>query len=250
MASQQSSQQSSSTFFSDPAMVQRMLDALGGQMNQFDQYLSDPTSSPLYTNQLRGLMASLAPQEAQSRQAYTDAGVAAGNRSSGRFAQGQANLEGNIMRNQQTTAGQLLGQNFGQMTQALLAAMGLTPQMLNALKLQQSSGSSQGSNDAGGGSGGGGGGGGYGGGGGGGFLSAPNLGYQPGVGLPQSYGNSPGIIGPNYNPAEHAAWGNDINNWSNSFGGVGTGLNFGQENHPVDSFGFTEQDWANDPYFN
>ena len=191
--SQQSSQQQSNTFFSDPAFVQRLLDSLGPQMTQFNDYLTNPAASPLYTNQLRGLMASLAPQEAQARQAYTDAGTAAGNRSSGAFARGSADLQGNILRNQQATAGQLLGQNFGQMTQALLAAMGLTPQIMNALKLQQSSGSSQGSSESssGMGGGGGGGGGGYGSG-----LQGPSYGnYAPGnaittPGVGAAYGNN------------------------------------------------------------
>ena len=234
--SQQSSQQQSNTFFSDPAFVQRLLDSLGPQMTQFNDYLTNPAASPLYTNQLRGLMASLAPQEAQARQAYTDAGTAAGNRSSGAFARGSANLQGNILRNQQATAGQLLGQNFGQMTQALLAAMGLTPQIMNALKLQQSSGSSQGSSesssDMGGGSGGGVGG--YGSG-----LQGPSYGNYtpgnaittPGVGIPFGDASS-GLLGPNYNPQEHASWGNAIDKWSNSFGPVGTGLNFGPQKQP------------------
>lgn len=252
---QQTQQNQGSTFFSDPGMIQRLLDSMGGQQGQFNDYLSNPTASPLYTNQLRGLMASLQPQEAASRQAYNDAGVAAGNRSSGAFAQGGANLEGNIMRNQQSTAGQLLGQNFSQMTQALLSAMGLTPQMMNALKLQQNSGSGQSSgwNDAGGGSTGT-----YGQ-----SLASGSGNYQAGSpfdasGQQRSMGGS-ASVGPNYNPAEHAGWQQTIaagqpanSTW---FGG-GSG-NFvsgaGQGQQPFnpggqDQFGFTPQDWASDPY--
>jgi hypothetical protein len=261
-SSQQTSQQQSQsgTYFQDPAFIQRMLDALGGQMGQFNDYLSNPAASPLYTNQLRGLMASLAPQEAAGRQAYTDAGIAAGNRSSGRFAQGQANLEGNIMRNQQATAGQLLGQNFGQMTQALLAAMGLTPQMLNALKMQQSSssGSSQGTSQGSSWNDGGGGGGGGGSSGGSQSLKAPNLGYTPGVGLPQSYGGTPGTTGPNagqtgapattYNPnfMEGATWFGP----NGSYITPGTGQPGAWTPPQTDEWGFTAEDWANDEYYN
>jgi hypothetical protein len=261
---QQSMQQQGGTYFQDPAFIQRLLDSLGGQQQQFNAYLSNPTASPLYTNQLRGLLASLAPQEAASRQAYTDAGVAAGNRSSGRFAQGAANLEGNILRNQQSTAGQLLGQNFGQMTQALLAAMGLTPQLLQALKMQQSSSSSQGTgwNDAGGGGMGGGGGGGGGGlqfsnpGAGGGYFNTPGYGRgqpdMPGSQLSLPYsstGMQPNTSAtPSYDPN---AWmsGSTYLGANGDYimpGGPG-GWNPSQQQQ--DEWGFTPQDWQNDPYF-
>ena len=86
--SNQSSSQSSQsgTYFSDPDFIKRLLESLSGQQTQFNDYLSNPTANPLYTNQLRGLMASLAPQEQAGREAYNDQGIAAGTRSSGAFA--------------------------------------------------------------------------------------------------------------------------------------------------------------------
>lgn len=258
---QQTQQNQGSTYFSDPGFVQQLLQSLGPQMGQFNDYLSNPTASPLYTNQLRGLMASLAPQEAASRQAYTDTGVAAGNRSSGRFAQGAANLEGNIIRNQQATAGDLLGKTFGQVTQALIQAMGLTPQLLNALKLQQNSGSSQGTssgwNDGSGGAGGGGGGGS-------GlsndnpFWSQNDPYFQDQMRQAQQRerdiserAQRPGSTSgeepppPQYNPPPSSTWFDSNGNFV-SGGGNYNGNNFATTR---DQFGYTPQDWQNDLYF-
>lgn len=143
-----SGQASSSTYFPQqgmlPGYLQQLLGALGGNAQsaagQYNNYISNPTASPLFQNTLNGLLQALAPSETAARRNYNDAGIEAGNRSSGLFAGGAANLEGNLLRNRQTTASQLLQQQFPQMTQALLAPQQLASQLMQALKLSQAYG--------------------------------------------------------------------------------------------------------------
>ena len=140
-----SGQSSGSTYFANegqmPDYLSQLVQTLMGQgqaaAGQYNDFISNPTASSLYQNQLQGLLAALAPSEAASRTAVNDAGVAAGNRSSGAFGGSVATNEGNIMRNRSTLASQLLGQMFPQMTQALQQPQTLAAQLASILKLQQ-----------------------------------------------------------------------------------------------------------------
>lgn len=143
---QQSTNQSSGQmgqYFQDPALVQQLSQMLGGvgskAAGQYMNFVSNPTASPLYTNQLSGLLQALQPSEAQARTSLQDTGRAAGMMSSGPFANAAARQESDILRNRQTMASQLLGQMFPQMTQALQQPMSLAEQLINAMKMQQSS---------------------------------------------------------------------------------------------------------------
>lgn len=139
---QSASQSSSSTSFSDPALVKQIADQIAGvggaAAGQYTDFISNPTASPLFQNQLKGLLSSLAPGEAKSRLNLGDEFRNAGNMSSGIYGNAAANLEGDILRNRQTTASQLLGQMFPQMTQALQQPMTLMEQLASALKLSNS----------------------------------------------------------------------------------------------------------------
>lgn len=142
-AGQNTSSGSNQQYFQDPAMVQQlsqMLSGVGQQAgSQYMNFVSNPTASPLFTNQLSGLLQSLQPSEAASRTAMQDSGRAAGMMASGPFANATALNESNILRNRQTMASQLLGQIFPQMTQALQQPMSMSEQLINAMKMQQSS---------------------------------------------------------------------------------------------------------------
>jgi hypothetical protein len=110
---------------------------------QYQGYITDPTASPLYKNTLSGLLASLQPSEAQATTNLQDMFRQAGNLASGAYGSAAANLQGNILRNRQALASQLLGQQFPQMTQALMAPQQLATQLLQALKLSQGFGAPQ-----------------------------------------------------------------------------------------------------------
>ncbi len=131
------------TYFQDPALIQQLSSLLGGvgsqAAGQYMNFVANPTASPLYQNQLSGLLNALAPSEQLARTNLADTGRAAGMYSSGTFANAAARQEGDILRNRQTLASQLLGQMFPQMTQALQQPMSLAEQLINSLKLQQNS---------------------------------------------------------------------------------------------------------------
>lgn len=130
---------STGTMFSNPEFVQRLLRSLTGQQAQFGNLLSNPTASPLFQNQLQGLLQALEPSESAARGNLTDIFRGAGNTASSTFGGAARRLEGDILGKRQQVASNLLGQSFQQLTQALLGQMGLTPQLLNALKLSQGS---------------------------------------------------------------------------------------------------------------
>lgn len=110
-----------------------------GAAGQYNNFLANPTASPLFQNQLGPLMASLAPYEQQARQAQTDAFRSAGGLRSGAYGVAVPRLEGELASRRYQAAGNLLGQVFGQMTQALQSPMNQIAPLLNALKLTQQS---------------------------------------------------------------------------------------------------------------
>lgn len=133
------------TYFAQPQLVEQIASMLAGvgqgAGGQYGAFIQDPTRSPLYQNQLTGLLQALVPSERQAQVNLADMFRGAGNLASSQFGGAASQLQGNILRNRQTLASQLLGQMFPQMTQALMAPMGLAGQLVNALKL--SSGSQQ-----------------------------------------------------------------------------------------------------------
>lgn len=117
---------------------------LGNQAaGQYMNFLNNPIASPLYQGQLSGLLASLQPQETAARGALTDQYRAAGGLRSGAYGVAGANLEGNLMRNKQVMASQLLGQMFPQMVQALQWPMGNQTSLLGALRLSEANSQGQ-----------------------------------------------------------------------------------------------------------
>ena len=129
--------EASKVYYSDPNYVQQLLKGLTGQQQQLGNFVQNPTASPLFQGQLSGLLKSLIPSEQQAVTGLNDMFRGAGNTGSSVYGGAAQGLQSDILQNRQTMASKLLGQSFPQIVQALLGQMGLTPQMLNALKLQQ-----------------------------------------------------------------------------------------------------------------
>jgi hypothetical protein len=146
MADPQVSLQAGNTYFSDPKFVQQLLGMLmgskkqPGQEAQFTNFLSNPAGSELFQGQLGGLLQALVPSENAAVTNLSDMFRGAGNTSSSVFGGAAQGLQSDILRNRQELASKLLGQSFQQITQALLGQMGLTPELINATKLQSSQG--------------------------------------------------------------------------------------------------------------
>lgn len=156
-------------------------------ISKYMKFVQNPTASPLYQNQLSGLLAALAPGEAQQRQNLGDVFRGAGNMSSGIYGNAQTNLISQQGLNRQQLASQLLGQMFPQMTQALMGPISLEAQLRQAMQAQQASAGRSGGGSGGGGS--------YGG-----SPSTPTMGYERGQVSPVTPGLPGAYQGPNYNP--------------------------------------------------
>jgi hypothetical protein len=109
----------------------------------YNEFMQDPVNSNTFQTQLKSLLASLAPGEADARSALTDRFRASGGLRSGMHGVAGARLEGDIIGRRQNAAGTLLGQTIQQMTQLLGLPMSQMAPLIQALELQQAS--SQGS---------------------------------------------------------------------------------------------------------
>lgn len=118
--------------------VQQLLTLLGGLSqgtgSQYLNFIQNPTKSPLYQNQLSGLMRSLEPGEQKAQTNLMDMFRNAGNMASGAYGTAASNLQGDLVRNQQVLASQLLGQMFPQMIQALQGPMNTASGLVGSLK--------------------------------------------------------------------------------------------------------------------
>jgi len=117
--------------------LQALMQMLSGGMQQYQNFVQNPTQSPLYRNQLGGLLKSLQPGEERAQTNLMDMFRSAGNMSSGQYGVAGANLQGELQRNRQVTASQLLGQMFPQMTQALQQPMSMYSSLIQALSQGQ-----------------------------------------------------------------------------------------------------------------
>jgi len=131
---------SGNTFYSDPKYVENLLKGLTGQQSQLSNYMQNPAASPLFQGQLSGLLQALVPSEQGAVTGLNDMFRAGGNTASSVYGGAAQGLQSNLLQNRQELASKLLGQSFGQTTNAMLQQMGLTPQLLNALKLSQQQG--------------------------------------------------------------------------------------------------------------
>lgn len=135
---------SSQTYYADPEAAQRLIQALSRPAQQaagqYMNFLNDPTASPLFQNQLSGIMNNPVMQNArqQQTQGLEDAFRGAGNMSSSLYGGARANQNTQFLQQDQTMASQLLGQMFPQIMQALQFPMGQADNLLNAMRLQQS----------------------------------------------------------------------------------------------------------------
>lgn len=205
-------QSSTSTYFAQPGQIPQAAQGFipstfnqaTGAQGQYQNYLSNPTASPLYQNTLSGILAALQPSEKQAGTNLMDMFRGAGNLSSGAFGTAASNLQRDILRNRQELASKVLAQQFPEMTQALMAPQSLATQLLQAMKLSQGFGAPQ--LGGAGGRGGAGGGGGF-------DLMAPFDTGVPGGSSPLNpFGpayrgglfNTPGQTGVNYDPAQAA----------------------------------------------
>jgi hypothetical protein len=140
------------TYYSNPDLVQQLAASLGGlQSNLTTQYqglLQNPMASPLIQGQLGPLLQSFIPSENRARTAYTDAARSAGALRSGAYMRGLPQLEGELLGKRQQATGQLLGQAFPQLMQALQNPLGQISSLIDALKLSQGTGAQPGASSA------------------------------------------------------------------------------------------------------
>lgn len=139
-------QSSGGSYFSSPDLVRQLSGTLGGTAQgaaqQYLPFVSNPTAHPYFQNALSGLLQALVPSENAARTSLADQFRSAGNMSSGIFGNQATNLEGELDRNRNATASQLLTTMFPQIIQALSGPMAQINPLIEALKLQrqQSSG--------------------------------------------------------------------------------------------------------------
>lgn len=145
-SSTSTSTSTSGTYFQDPSQI-NALSALLSHLanfssNNYESYLQNPVASPLFQNQLGPLLQALIPSEDRARTQLTDQFRAAGGLRSGAYGNSSQMLEGQILGERQKAAGNLLGQSFGPMMQAILAPLSQIAPLINALKMQNSSSTS------------------------------------------------------------------------------------------------------------
>jgi len=135
-------QSTSGTYFSDPGRVKTLSDLLSGVVGNsasyFNDYIRDPTQSPLFKTSLASLLTQLQPGEAASRQALRDEFLMAGATNSGAFANAARQNESDILANRGNTGVNLLNQQFAPTLQGLLGGIGQGNPLIDALKLEQS----------------------------------------------------------------------------------------------------------------
>jgi len=145
-SSTSTSTSTSGTFFQDPSQINALAALLSHlanfSSNNYESYLSNPVASPLFQNQLGPLLAALVPSEDRARQQLTDQFRAAGGLRSGAYGNSAQMLEGQILGERQKTAGNLLGQSFGPMMNAILAPLSQIAPLINALKMNNSTSTS------------------------------------------------------------------------------------------------------------
>jgi hypothetical protein len=140
------STQQSGQYFQNPSLVGAVSGNLGGVQQQAGQnymnFINDPTSHPYFSNALSGLLQALVPSENAARMNLNDTFRAAGNTASSTFGDKAVGLESELMRNRMGTASQLLTQMFPQIASALYNPLSQTSSLIDALKMNQSSGQS------------------------------------------------------------------------------------------------------------
>lgn len=135
------------TYFANPDQAARTSNALsnliGQQAQDYSQFVNDPTSSPAYTNALAGMLAALAPGEAEGRRDLADVFRAAGNTASSSFAEAANKYQQGVDRNRQLLASDLLAKLYPQIAGAKFAPISQTAPLLDATKLEQNRSQSQ-----------------------------------------------------------------------------------------------------------
>jgi len=138
---------SSGSYFSDPGRVKTLSDLLSGVVGNsasyFNDYIKDPTQSPLFKTSLASLLTQLQPGEAASRQALRDEFLMAGATNSGAFANATRQNESDILANRGNTGVNLLNQQFAPTLQGLLGGIGQGNPLIDALKLDKSESTSK-----------------------------------------------------------------------------------------------------------
>lgn len=146
--STQGSQQQSGQYFQNPGMVNQISGAMANPISQaaggYMDFINNPTAHPYFQNALQGLLGALAPGENASRLNLMDMFRSAGNTASSTFADKAIGLEGEFQRNRGQIGANVLGQMFPQISQAMFNPMSQSADLMNALKMSQSSGGSYG----------------------------------------------------------------------------------------------------------
>jgi hypothetical protein len=263
MATQRQSSSQNRSYY--PVDIQPLVDTtvgnLGSVYGNINEFLNNPLGSNLFSGTIGPLLEALLPSEEAARTALADqfrmaGGGQGGALQSGAFANAAKLNERNILNNRSRVVAEQASNTF----RNILSGLGLQlnaaegPTRLIGSIRPLTEGSSQETASSTdpmqffgfGGTGGLAGGGAS-------ILDNSYGNYQTGNYAPtnaaamQSYGASPGIVGPNYNPNLQ----NDYGVSNINFAGFGGG-NFAQQPHqysPLDEWGYTAADWANDPYY-
>jgi hypothetical protein len=147
--SQSQQTQQSQTFFSNPQLANQLAAILGGtagQMaGQYGNFVANPTQHPYFQNAMQGIFQNpeMINAEQQAVQGLGDAFRSAGNMSSSMYGQAAQQQQQQFLQGKQAIAAQLLQTMFPQISQAMYQPISQIDDLMNALKLQESTGMGQ-----------------------------------------------------------------------------------------------------------
>lgn len=134
-------QLSGQTYYADPnaagGLIQNLIQSMGGQQQQFNQFMQNPAASPEFQQQMQGILAAQKPVLQQGAQQLSDIFRGAGNTSSSVFGQAANNFVGDQQRNTQDMLLKALNQIVQQHTAASLPQILQGPQLLEAMRLSK-----------------------------------------------------------------------------------------------------------------
>ena len=138
--------------YANPELADSVSGNLGNLINQnsqsYNQFVSDPTSHPAFQNALSGMLAALVPSEQAGQRNLMDTFRAAGNTAGSTFGHAAAGYQSDVGRNRQELASNLLAKLYPQIAGAMYAPIGQSSQLLDALKMNQSSSSGSSTSNA------------------------------------------------------------------------------------------------------
>lgn len=147
--SQSNQQQQSQTYFSNPQLAQQLAAILGGtagQMaGQYGNFVANPAQHPYFQSAMQGIFQNpeMINAQKQAEQGLGDAFRSAGNMSSSMYGQAAQQQQQQFLQGKQAIAAQLMQTMYPQISQAMYQPISQIDDLMNALKLQESSGAGQ-----------------------------------------------------------------------------------------------------------